>query len=45
MIVKSDLEIAQEAALEPISSVASSLGIEQHDLIPYGTTKAKISLM
>lgn len=44
MIVKSDLEIAQEAALEPISSVASSLGIEQHDLIPYGTTKAKISL-
>lgn len=41
--MKSDIEIAQEALLEPITSVAESLGIGMDDLELYGKYKAKIS--
>ncbi|HYN22714.1 MAG TPA: formate--tetrahydrofolate ligase, partial [Thermoanaerobaculia bacterium] len=40
----SDLEIAQQARLERISSVALKLGIPEEHLEPYGHTKAKVSL-
>jgi formate--tetrahydrofolate ligase len=41
--VKSDIEIAQAATLEPIQDIAAKLGIGAEDLIPYGHDKAKIS--
>ncbi len=41
--MKTDIEIAQEATLEPISSVAESLGIDAEELELYGRYKAKIS--
>ena len=41
--MKSDIEIAQEALLEPITSVAADLGIDMDDLELYGKYKAKIS--
>ncbi|MEE1078756.1 MAG: formate--tetrahydrofolate ligase [Agathobacter sp.] len=40
---KSDIEIAQEAVLEPIKTVAQSLGIAEDDLELYGKYKAKFS--
>jgi methylenetetrahydrofolate dehydrogenase (NADP+)/methenyltetrahydrofolate cyclohydrolase/formyltetrahydrofolate synthetase/formate--tetrahydrofolate ligase len=40
----SDLEIARTAKLKPISQVASDLGLEEGEVIPYGSTKAKIHL-
>ena len=39
----SDIDIAQAATLKPIVDIASSLGIAQEDLIPYGHTIAKLS--
>jgi len=39
-----DIEIAQRATLRPISEIAGRLGIPDDALIPYGRTKAKISL-
>lgn len=41
--MKTDIEIAQEAKMEPIVNVASSLGIGEEDLELYGRYKAKIS--
>jgi len=41
--MKTDIEIAQEAVMEPIVKVASSLGITEDDLELYGKYKAKIS--
>ena len=41
--MKTDIEIAQEAYLEPITNVAASLGIDSDDLELYGKYKAKIS--
>ena len=41
--MKSDIEIAQEAVLEPIVKVAEKLDITQDDLELYGKYKAKIS--
>jgi formate--tetrahydrofolate ligase len=43
MAVKSDIEIAQAATLEPIQSIAEDLGIPSDNLVPYGHDKAKIS--
>ena len=43
MTVKSDIEIAREATTKPITEVASKLGIPADAIIPYGTTKAKLS--
>ena len=41
--MKSDIEIAQEAVLEPITMVAEKLDMTQEDLELYGKYKAKIS--
>ena len=41
--MKTDIEIAQEAKMEPIVRVAESLGIGEDDLELYGRYKAKIS--
>jgi formate--tetrahydrofolate ligase len=42
--MKSDLEIAQEATLKPISSIASDLGLLEDEVELYGKFKAKVSL-
>ncbi|MGA2013659.1 MAG: formate--tetrahydrofolate ligase [Solirubrobacteraceae bacterium] len=42
--MKSSLEIAQEAVLEPIESIASAAGLEPDEIEPYGRYKAKIAL-
>ena len=42
-MVKSDIEIARDAKMQPIGEVASKVGIPADALVPYGTTKAKIS--
>jgi formate--tetrahydrofolate ligase len=44
MTVKSDIEIAREAKMKPIMAIGAGLGIPEHDLIPYGHTKAKVEL-
>lgn len=41
--MKTDIEIAQEAKLEPIRNVAESIGITEDDLEYYGKYKAKLS--
>ena len=41
--MKTDIEIAQEAVLIPITEVAESIGAEADDLELYGKYKAKIS--
>ena len=41
--MKTDLEIAQGAKMEPIGKVAESLGIREDDLELYGRYKAKLS--
>src|SRR5687768_4657068 len=42
--MKSDLEIAQEATLQPISEIASGLGLLEDEVEQYGKYKAKVSL-
>jgi formate--tetrahydrofolate ligase len=42
--VKSDIEIAREAKMKPIMEIGKALGIPEKELIPYGHTKAKVSL-
>jgi len=42
--VPSDIEIAQAAKIKPIREIAAKLGIPDSALVPYGHTKAKISL-
>jgi formate--tetrahydrofolate ligase len=42
-VVKSDIEIAREARMQPIGDVAARIGIPLEAIVPYGTTKAKIS--
>lgn len=41
--MKTDIEIAQEAVMLPISQVAQRVGIEEEDLEHYGKYKAKLS--
>ncbi|AMP21287.1 formate--tetrahydrofolate ligase [endosymbiont 'TC1' of Trimyema compressum] len=41
---KSDIEIAQEAVMEPIVDVAKSIGLSEDDLELFGKYKAKISM-
>ena len=43
MAYLSDIEIAQQTALEPIVKVAAKLGIQEDDLELYGKYKAKVS--
>ncbi len=40
----SDIEIAQNAPIKPISEIAAKLDIPDEALIPFGHTKAKVSL-
>lgn len=42
-MLKTDIEIAQDAHLKPIHEIASELGLQETDWEPYGHTKAKIS--
>jgi formate--tetrahydrofolate ligase len=42
--VGSDIEIAREAKMKPIREVAAKLGIQEEHLMPFGHTKAKISM-
>lgn len=42
--MKTDVQIAQEAKMKPISRVAEQLGIDEEFLIHYGKYKAKVSL-
>ena len=41
--MKSDIEIAQEAMMQPIKEVAASYGISEDDLELYGKYKAKLT--
>lgn len=41
--MKSDIQIAQEAVLEPIQKVAAAIGISEDDLELYGKYKAKLA--
>ena len=41
--MKSDLQIAQEAQLKPITEIAESIGIKEEELDLYGKYKAKVS--
>lgn len=42
--MKSDVEIAQEANMQPIAQIAAELGLSENDIELYGKYKAKISL-
>lgn len=42
--MKTDVQIAQEAKMQPIVEVASKLGIKEDDLVTYGKYKAKVSM-
>jgi formate--tetrahydrofolate ligase len=44
MTVKSDIEIARAAKMKPIMEIGKALGIPAEDLVPYGHTKAKVTL-
>ncbi|MEE3468344.1 MAG: formate--tetrahydrofolate ligase [Eubacterium sp.] len=41
--VKSDMDIAMEAELQPIYEIAEKLGIEPEEIDPYGRYKAKLT--
>lgn len=40
--MKSDIQIAQEAVMQPIAEIADALGLDTQALIPYGRHKAKV---
>ncbi len=42
--MKTDIEIAQEAKMLPITEVAANLGVSEDMLEPYGRSKAKLDL-
>jgi len=42
--VPSDIEIAQQAKLKPVTEIAAQLGIHDDEIEPYGKYKAKVSL-
>ncbi|NLS37355.1 formate--tetrahydrofolate ligase [Fructobacillus tropaeoli] len=42
--MKTDIEIAQEAVVQPISEIAEKAGLQEHEIEPYGYDKAKINL-
>ena len=42
--VPSDIEIAQEATLKPITQIAEELGLLDTEIELYGNTKAKVRL-
>ncbi|MCI2192274.1 MAG: formate--tetrahydrofolate ligase [Oscillospiraceae bacterium] len=44
MVMKTDIEIAQEATMEPIEKIAEKLGISKDNLELYGRGKAKLDI-
>ena len=42
--MKSDIEIAQQAGIRPITEIAGKLGIHEDELELYGRYKAKLPL-
>ena len=44
MSVPSDIDIARQASLHPITEIANRIGLLEDELIPYGRTKAKVHL-
>jgi len=42
--MKSDLQIAQEAKIKPITQIAREAGINKEELNPFGTWKAKVKI-
>lgn len=44
VLLKSDIEIAQEASIKPIIEIAESIGLKEDDLEFYGKYKAKVRL-
>lgn len=42
--MKTDVQIAQEAKMNPISEVAEKIGLKEEDLVHYGKYKAKVNL-
>src|SRR5215471_16965181 len=42
--VGSDIEIARQAKMKPVREIAQKLNIAEEHLIPYGHTKAKVSM-
>ena len=42
--MKSDIQIAQEAKMEPIIKIASKLNLTEDDIEQYGKYKCKLSL-
>src|SRR5579885_975347 len=42
--MKTSLEIAQEAVLQPIEQIAERAGLERDEIEPYGRYKAKVSM-
>ena len=43
MAVKSDIEIAREANMKPITEIGAKIGIPAESLLQYGPHKAKVS--
>ncbi len=43
MIVPSDIEIARNSAMKPITEIGSAIGIPVQSLVPYGHDKAKVA--
>ena len=42
--MKSDIQIAQEAELQPIAEIAAKIGLGAGEILPYGHDKAKVPL-
>lgn len=42
--VPADIDIARTAVLEPLVQIAERIGLDPSELIPYGSTKAKVHL-
>ncbi|HEV8197885.1 MAG TPA: formate--tetrahydrofolate ligase [Gemmatimonadales bacterium] len=42
--VPSDIDIAQAATLRPIADVAAEVGLAPNEILPYGHTKAKVTM-
>ena len=39
--MKTDIEIAQEAKMRPITEIAAQLGLSDEHVIPYGATRPR----
>jgi formate--tetrahydrofolate ligase len=44
VIVKSDIEIAQQAEMRPIADIARRIGLSDDDIVPYGRYIAKVPI-